>query len=463
MVQYNVRDHGAAGDGGSDDTAAVQAAVDACAAGGGGTVVVPSGGTFRIGSVTLRSFVELHIERGATLTASPDFADYSVRHPGVVTNDWSAGDGWAGIETSVMIDADGAEDVAITGGGMIDGGGRHFVEEDLGPIYRMDEHRPFTIYLRNSRGVTIRDVAIVDGALWTLRLSRCDDVVIHGIRIRNDLKLPNSDGIDLDACRRVRISDCDIVAGDDAICLKTCRESVADGRVCEDITVTGCTITTTSSALILGSENQSAIRNVVFSSCVIRASNRGLAIRAHEKGSVANILFSDITVETRFFDDRWWGRGEPIYVTAIPTRDRAGAVRNVRFRNILVRSENGVLVHARGPGSISGVTFQDVRLEIDRWSGRAGGTADLRPCPDPGLVPMTLDAFHIENAGDVTLRDCEVVWTAAPDDARHALLARDAPGLVVAGLRANAAHPELDEAAVVEGVGTASGELVGSR
>ena len=74
------------------------------------------------------------------------------------------------------------------------------------------------------RAVHIRDVQLTDAALWCVRLSGCEDVVIHGITIDSDLKYPNADGIDLDRCRRVRISDCEISCGDDAISLKTCEE-----------------------------------------------------------------------------------------------------------------------------------------------------------------------------------------------------------------------------------------------
>ncbi|MDT0323077.1 glycoside hydrolase family 28 protein [Streptomyces millisiae] len=440
---YNVMDFGAVGDGTTDDTGPVQAAVDACAQAGGGRVVIPGGHVFRTGTVTLRSHVELHLEHGATLAGSPNFEDYSVRFGGVVRNDGSSS--WGDTPTTVLLNAEGARNVSVTGSGTIDGAGRHYVTGDNGHIYEMDQRRPFTVYFRDCRNVTFRDVTIVDGAVWTLRLSLCDDVLIHGIRIHNDLKTPNSDGIDLDCCRRVRISDCDIVAGDDAICLKACLETVENAgereAVCEDVTVTGCTITTTSSALIAGVEDQTAIRNVVFSSCVIRQSARGLAVRLAEGGEVANVLFSDIVVETRFFHSGWWGRGEPIAIMAVPWTDRCGTIRNVRVRNVLCRSENGVLVLAQEPGAIEGLVLEGVRVEIDRWSRWEGGHADLRPRRAEPFPAMPTDAFHLENVQGAVLRDCEVVWTRRPDDGRHALYAENCPGLVNRDFRGEAAHP----------------------
>ncbi|WP_147472774.1 glycoside hydrolase family 28 protein [Streptomyces triticirhizae] len=448
---YNVIEYGAVGDGTTNDTAAVQAAIDACARAGGGRVVLPGGRTFRTGTVTLRSHVELHIEHGATLAGSPDFADYTVHFGGVVLNDGNTQ--WGKTPTTVLLNAEGAENIAVTGAGTIDGAGRHFVLSDNGYIYTMDERRPFTVYFRDCRNVTFRDVSIVDGAVWTLRLSLCDDVLIHGIRIHNDLKTPNSDAIDLDCCRRVRISDCDIVAGDDAICLKTClehtREATDEERVCEDVTVTGCTITTTSSALILGVEAQTPIRNVVFSSCVIRNSARGIAVRLAEGGDIENVLFSDIVIETRFFHEGWWGRGEPIAIMAVPWRDRCGTIRNVRVRNVLCRSENGVLVHAQQPGAIEDIVLEGVRVEIDRWSRWEGGHGDFRPRRAEDFPKMPTDAFRLENASRVQLRDCEVVWAKRPEDGRHALYAENCPGLTNRDFRGEAAHPERGQEPVV--------------
>lgn len=430
------------GDGLSDDTAAVQSAIDACHDQGGGRVLIPSGQTFRCGTLSLRSGIDLHLEAGATLQASAEDAAYTVRRR---TGGLSHGKPDEDSEASTMfITADGCQDVSITGRGTIDGGGRFFVRSDLGDIYEMSHVRPYTIFLIGCERVTIRDVTVRDGAYWTIRLTGCRSALIDAVTIANDLRLPNNDGIDIDTCQRVRIANCDIVTADDGVCIKTCRESTAFGE-CSDITVTACTIVSRSAAVCLGSEIASPIRNVVVSACVVSDSHRGLALKLSEPGGVHNVLFTDIIVETRFFDSRFWGGGEPIYLSSYPWRGGSGTARNIRFHNIVARSENGVLVRAEEPGCISGVVLSDVRIEIDRWSGEPGGFWDLMPHPAGARIAHDTSGIHLERLSDVRLDNCEVVWAQPPGsrapDLDRALTVVDVDDLQTTSFRGGPARP----------------------
>lgn len=444
-MRHDILEYGAAGDGRANDAAAIQRAIDACAAAGGGTVLVPSGRVYFCGSIALKPRVELHLERGATLLASGDYADY----PRELESDVLTGGlvDETELPRRAFITAYGAHDAAITGGGVIDGNGRAFVETDLGHIYVMkgaDQYfaRPYTLHLIGCEGLTVRDVIIRDGAFWTLRLTGCEDVVVHGVRIRNDTKLPNNDAIDLDRCRRVRISDCDIVSGDDAICLKTCRGTAAFGP-CEDVTVTGCTLMSTSSALKIGNECCAPIRNVVFDACVVRGTHRGLSVHVGEPGDVENVLFSNIVLETRLFHESWWGRGEPIYVNSTPWREKdgVGRIRRLRFTNILARCENGAMIYAARPGDVSDVVLENVRLEIDRWTRWPGGRQDLRPREGEGMPQMPTHGFSLHNAHGVALRHCEVAWgERRPPDFGKAIWTENVSGLELEGFKGEDAH-----------------------
>lgn len=431
MGVYNIEDYGATGDGKTNCAAAIQKAIDQCSTNGGGRVLVPAGRIFVAGTILLQSNVELYVERGATLRASGDPADYA---PHITSRHYLA-----------FITADDADNIAIIGGGVIDGSGQRYIETVLPHIYRMKPERPFTIFLTSCTNVTMHDILIRDAALWTVRLSGCEDVVIRGIRILNDLKLPNNDGIDLDRCRNVSISDCHIECGDDCIVLKSCEETAGMGN-CENITVTGCTLMSTSCALIVGCECRSPMRNIVFDSCVIRSSHRGLGIHLSEESDVENVLFSNMVVETRLFHEDWWGRAEPIYVTAIPwtAQHHIGHVRHIRFSNVLCHGENGVFIQGWENDLIDDVLLDNVRVEIDKWSKWPAGRHDIRPCPDDGLPEYPSAGFFIMNADHVALRNCEVIWGSnRPDTFRHALESHNVSQLSLENFHGESAHPEL--------------------
>ncbi|ROS71849.1 glycosyl hydrolase family 28 [Curtobacterium sp. PhB130] len=447
MTTVSIRDHGAVGDGVTNDAPAIQAAIDACSAAGGGRVLVPSDGVFLTGSIMLKDHVELHLERGSVLDGSADPADYTERFTVSALSGGELRDGTD--DAFILIGARDARDIAITGSGTVRGGGRHFITGDTGYIYECPNARPFTVFLIRCEDVTLRDTTFTDAGLWCIRLTGVDRALITGIRVDTDLKYPNADGIDIDRCRQVRISDCEISSGDDGISLKTCEEFPDLGPT-EDIVITNCTIRSTSSAIVVGVDAVEPIRNVVVSNCVIRSSHRGLAVNLGQRGDFENILFSGCVVETRHFDDAWWGHGEPIYVSAFPWHNEVGRMRNVRFRNILARSENGVYVAAESVGLIEGVVLDGVRVELDRWSHWPGGEYDRRPY-DRGqeIYQHPTSGFHIDTATDVTLRNCEVVWGSRPENFAHAVEAIDVSGLTIEGFRGAAAHPE-DLDAIVE-------------
>jgi polygalacturonase len=156
-----------------------------------------------------------------------------------------------------------------------------------------------------------------DGAYWTLHPIGCTNILIDGITIDSDLKIPNCDGIDPDRCQDVRIANCSITCADDCIVLKTTKYFPQYGP-CERITVTNCNLVSTSAALKIGTESVADFRDVIFTNCTITRSSRGIALQLRDQGSIDGVIISNVVIETRLFEDHWWGKAEPIYITALP-------------------------------------------------------------------------------------------------------------------------------------------------
>lgn len=411
-MDYSVLDFGALGNGTADDTAAIQAAIDACTSAGGGRVILPGGRTFRSGALILRSHMELHLEMGAVLQGSDRLSDYQLFGGSApVRMDVPSYENceYAGTPTHYFLYARGCEDLAITGPGRIDGNEEIFYGEASrwhidGSFYP----RAPLLFLENVSRLTIKEVTLSGSAFWTVHMVGCRDVLIDGVRILNNMRMANCDGIDPDHCRNVRIANCHIECADDCIVFKNTAHAMRYGP-CENITVTNCTLTSTSAAIKFGSESEDDFRNIVISNCVISRSNRGISLQLRDKGRIENVSFQNLAIETRLFHPEvYWGNAEPIAVTVLRRKEETelGAVRDVRFSNIFCTAENGILLYAEEPGAISGLRFDGVALRLRRATDYETGVHDLRPCAGSPSVAGGDCWVYAKNVFDTAFRNC---------------------------------------------------------
>ncbi len=205
---YDVMKFGAKGDGRTDDARAIQRTIDQCSLKGGGQVLFPVGKTFLSGPLEIKSNVELHLDVNATLKCNPD---ENIYHLSAFREN--------GGEGMLWLWAKGAENIAVTGRGTIDGSGIGFMGAELFDSYELKaladskfDPRPHVLTLENVHNIRIKDVTIRNGAYWTVHLIGCKDAVIDGISLMNNLKIRNGDGIDLDHSKHVRISNCYITS-----------------------------------------------------------------------------------------------------------------------------------------------------------------------------------------------------------------------------------------------------------
>lgn len=417
MTNYDVHDYGAIGDGMHNDAPAIQAAIDACFANGGGRVVLSGGHIYRSGTLILRSHIELHLEADATLKGSDSLADYNYFGQGNVTPQKIAVPTYENCEytgqpTLFFLYAKDCEHVSITGDGTIDGNEKIFYGT-ITPWHIDGSFYPRVplLFLENIKCLTITQVTLTGSAFWTTHMVGCEDVLIDGIRILNNLRLANCDGIDPDHCKNVRITNCYIESADDCIVFKNTAAAMQYGA-CENITVSDCTLISTSAAIKIGTESEAPFRNIHVKNCNIKRSNRGISLMLRDSGHIEDIIFSDLNIETRMFSkEHWWGEAEPIAITAVKRKPdtEIGYIRNITFENINCIGENGILLYGDESKNLTDIRFHKLNLQLVKKTDWPKSNHDLRPCMiEPSIIAGSLNVVFARNVGSVVIDDLEL-------------------------------------------------------
>ena len=454
---FDIRSYGAVDDGTTINTSAIQQAIDACHAAGGGTVLFPSG-VFVSGSLQLKSRVTLKVGKDAILRGSPNIADYTVE---TAPLHWSAFWKFAASNwKQCLIYAENAQEIGIEGPGTIDGQGG--TERKVFPNAN-DPRRPMLVRIVGCRKVTVREVNLLDPAAFTTFFVRCEDIHIEGVTIRSR-KSPNGDGLDFDGCKRVRIKDCDIDAGDDGIAPKVFHPDWPN----EDFEISGCRITSRWHAIRVGTESIAPIRRLSVRDCVFTQCQGGIKIESTEGAQFEDLSFSGIEMKQVC---------QPFMVLASrfafsahgkSARPPVGRIRNVRFNDIRVVVGAGGDVGYKGksgledpferlcsavvsrPGThIENVSFTNIDLTFP-----GGGTAEQASRLDVGELlessnyikwatpfdgELPASALYLRHVKGVRLE--KVRLTVEKPDARAFIAGDDIEGLTLQGVVARAPAP----------------------
>lgn len=412
IMIYYVHDYGAIGDGTHNDAPAIQAAIDACYENGGGRVVLSGGHIYRSGTLILRSYVELHLETGATLKGSDSLEDYNYFGSGSVTPEKISVPTYENCEytgqpTLFFLYAKDCEYVSITGGGKIDGNEEMFYGT-VTPWHIDGSFYPRVplLFLEHITHLTITQVTLTGSAFWTTHMVGCEDVLIDGIRILNNLRLANCDGIDPDHCKNVRIVNCHIESADDCIVFKNTAHAMKYGA-CENIVVSDCTMISTSAAIKFGTESEAPFRNICVQNCNISRTNRGISLMLRDSGCIENVIFSNLNIDTRMFSKtHWWGEAEPIAITAVKRNKDTdiGYMRNISFENINCVGENGILIYGDDSKNIHNIRFSNISLQLVKRTDWPKNNHDLRPCMyEEDIIKGSLNAVYARGAASVTM------------------------------------------------------------
>ena len=426
--EINILSYGAKSDTAFLSTKAIQTAIDDCSKNKGGKVTFPSG-TYRTGTIYLKSNVTLCLEKGAILFGSTHLSDYPVNNPDYTFFR-------KGEVKRALIYAENCTDIAIEGEGMINGQGEFFVVKS-GSKADSYSVRPYLIWMIQCRNVRTEGIKLRNSALWMQHYLACDQVFIHNIDVFNHCN-KNNDMIDVDGCHDVRISDCIGDSDDDGITLKS-----TSGRANENIVITNCLLSSHCNALKMGTESNTGFKNVAVSNIVIRpsrvtdhsiegtpAGHTGIALELVDGGILDGVVISNIRID---------GPNCPIFIRlgnrARPyfegqKIDKPGVLQNVSISNVIATGAAMTGCSITGiPGfPVRNISLNHISIEFEGGGKQTDSDRKIeeyeRSYPEAdmfGILPSY--GFYIRHAVNVQLSDIRL--TTKSTELRPALMLSD--------------------------------------
>ncbi len=375
---FNIKDYGAVGNGHTMNTVAFKKAVDECSEAGGGKVIVPPG-LWLTGPIELKSNVNFHIERGALILFSPVHKDYPIiKNPS------------GGFVLASPIYGFDLENIAITGGGLIDGNGttwrplkrdkvneslwkkfvnsggvvnesgtiwypsevamnadKYFVQfkkekkkitaEDLLPL--RDAMRPKMVSLMHCKRVLIDGVTLENSPSFAFNPNYCEDMVIRNVKVNNEYWAQNGDAMDIGSSKNVLLYKCTITAGDDGICMKANVVKGATGAVLQNVVIADCVVYHAHGGFVTGSNTNGGMHNIYVHNCDFVGTDIGLRFKSSRgRGGlvdnifIKNIFMKDIVNQTILFNTYYEIKNAE--VKAFPITDRTPIFKNIFIDSI---------------------------------------------------------------------------------------------------------------------------------
>jgi polygalacturonase len=351
---------GAKADGKTKDTKAIQAAIDDCAANGGGTVTLGYG-TYLSAPIVLKSNITLEVRHDATLLGSPDHADYPeamvFRAPG----------------RQSLISAVNAQNITITGTGIIDGNGASWWRDAKGTrpsgIMGQIVFRPRLIVFDHSRHIRISGVTVQNSPSWQIIPYYCDDVAIRGIKVLAPADSPNTDAIDPFSSSNVIISNVTADVGDDNIAIKSGKiNSPGPDDPSRNITITDCTFLH-GHGLSIGSELAGGAQTIVAERIHFKATDQGIRIKSsRDRGhDVGHLIFKNIDmdgVKTAILISEYYPQvAPPADNAAKPVGRLTPFFHDFHFENITAKgSDVAAVIYGLPESPIKNLSLKNVRL-----------------------------------------------------------------------------------------------------
>ena len=405
-----ITEYSALSEGGKNWSRAFSEALETLRVQGGGVLTVPPG-VYPTGPIQLYSGVTLDVQSGAEIRFLQDLGAYPL-----VDIEF---EGIPGKGYMPCLYARDARNIAVTGFGTLNGQGSYWWK--LFKEKQLDYPRPYLVCFDSCADVTLENVTLTQSPCWTVHPLRCENMVIRGIRIKNPADSPNTDGIDPNGCRNVRITDCTIDVGDDCIAVKSGTEDTVAPSPSENIIIANCHFLHGHGGVVLGSEMSGGIRNVLVTSCVFVETDRGIRLKTRRGrgGEVAGIQLDNLIMEKvmcPFVFNMYYFCGKGGRLPEIqdkrprPADDTTPSLRDVRISNVTARRCGACAGFFYGlpERPVEGVTLRNVLVEMDE-TAEAACPAMMNDCPT-----MKGRGFYLRNARRVNLSGVTVLGVQGP-------------------------------------------------
>jgi len=440
---FDVRTYGAVGDGKTVDGPAINKAIEAAAAAGGGTVFFPAG-TWLTFSIRLKSYVDLYLSQGATVLAadSPlpgqttgyNGGTYDAAEPNTPWNDYQ--DYGHNHWHNSLIWGEDIHDFGISGPGLIYGKGLSFgggrTPRGNYPTYTAEQAGVGnkSIALKNCRNVILRDFSILKGGHFGLLLTGVDNLTIDNLKIDTD-----RDGMDIDCCKNVRVSNCAVNSPwDDGICPKS-SYALGYARATENLTITNCYVTGTyelgtmldgtwkkfaadarvyrTGRIKCGTESNGGFRNITISNCVFEGCH-GLALESEDGALCEDIAITNITQRDVYESPIFFRLGARLRGPKESTK--VGTLQRIVVDNFVSYNNNSRVCSILS--GIPGHEIKDIKMSNIYIQHQGGDYANLvgivppeniEKYPDPGMFgPMPAQGFFFRHVRNLELSHVEI-------------------------------------------------------
>jgi len=452
---FDIKKYGAISDGTTLNTKSINNAINDCSKKGGGVVLIPEG-LWLTGPIVLKSNVNLHVKFAAILQFTKDFDQYPL-----VEGNF---EGKPSVRNQSPLSANNAENIAVTGNGIVDGNGDvwRMVGKDRltesewkkkvasggllsadGKLWYPSEKtkkahegklngsmkegetvndfddikdylRPNLVVLANCKKVLLEGVTFQNSPAWNLHPLLCEDLTLRNLMVKNPDYAQNGDGVDVESCKNVLIEGCTFDVGDDGICIKSGRdeEGRKRGKPTENVVIRNNTVYKAHGGFVIGSEMSGGAKNIFVYNCSFMGTDKGLRFKtARGRGGIVekiycrNIYMKDIGQEAIYFDMYYFTKppkdGEIAEVP--PVSEETPQFRDFVISDIVCDgAEKGIFIRGLPEMAVKNISISNVVLNTKK-AAEIIESAGIQLTNITLLSKETTPVVYIENSNNILI------------------------------------------------------------